>query len=788
MEKDSYEKFICPGVSLKAYHPKLIPWLELSPQEQQVLIHGDDIHPPIGQPITLELYSFLNTRHMQLETLRLKLDPICAKFELSTAADNGIITVYPEVGSSPEECKKVVEEFLAEFDTQYRDIPKKTDRKAILEHMNALHRDNDRVVATLRESRVSMAGYREAVKMECDHLEGVIRDHTMMAKKEKLEMSALQCIDSCERKAFQDKYPKLRFQALQKESTLSVYGEEIQCQKFLTEAKAFQPNVVDIQLPPEAIVFLGSKDKGKELLQEMMQKYSHVSHYITDSYGDVLLDDLSACTGLKIVTCTDAKLAITVAQEVKESVHTDTVEVPVEFKHTVRQDCWVEGQRRMEAEYTAMFRPHLEEDPPVISIVCKADLAKETRAAIEEFVNEECYAKEVITLKEGQYNYMVSHSHDWTQLHTEMKGLQKEEKIEFNLPVANNTDCPMLTVKGFTTEVKQVVQRILQIQSGIKEDTISLSKPGLLEYCKSSNGQQQLIGKAATYKAVLVIRTGEEQQMEDSTTAKELPHKMLVCTNIGGAKVEIMQGDLTEYPVDILVNAANTDLQHGGGIAGQISRKGGPEIQKESREYISEHGRLKEGDAVLLHATGVLPCKAIIHTVGPKWAGGQAKEEETIAKAVCGSLKLAESESTKYKSIAFPALSTGIYRVPLDVSARGMLAGIKEFLLDNLESTIRVIIMLYKEEDTMPFVSAAEKYLDAEPYRKPKATTFEDLEDDVVVARKPPPRPPPPQVLSAAIPREDSDVQAAAFTEDALAADKLELQKGTLTDFKVIGR
>ncbi len=95
----------------------------------------------------------------------------------------------------------------------------------------------------------------------------------------------------------------------------------------------------------------------------------------------------------------------------------------------------------------------------------------------------------------------------------------------------------------------------------------------------------------------------------------------------GSGKLELMHGDIAEYPVDILVNAATADLQHGGGLAGQTSRRGGPEIQAESSKYIHECGRLREGDAVLLHAKGILSCKAIIHAVGPRWAEGRANED-----------------------------------------------------------------------------------------------------------------------------------------------------------------
>ena len=814
LKKETHKRFICPGVVLKVYHPKLIPWLELTPQEQRVLTHGDIPHP-FDLPITLELYSFLSTRFLLQQALELQLKPICAHFTLRRAQDKGIITVYPEVGSKgPEECRPVVEMFLAKFDTQYIDVPRRIDSKAILEFIVAMRTDKEASEAILSKDNltISIVGFTDSVKVECGDLNTIIRDCTWIALKEKMELHVLQCIELCQRKALESKHPKVAFKVLYAESTLSVSGEEKQCRKFLNEVSALKPIVVGIQLPPEAIIFLRARENGKKLFQEVMQKYPNVGYYITDSKGCVLMEDLSECAHLSIVTCTDSKQALHVAKEVKKSVTIDTIEVPTEFKNTVLQDCWVESRRRMEAENIALFKPQLEGHPPMIMIVCKADRATAAKTDIKEFVNRQCYTRVVITLKEGQYNYMIKNS-EWIEFHGEMKKLQKEKQIVFNLPEVIKSESPKLTVEGFTTKVKQVAQTVRGIQSRICESSICVSMPGLLEYSKSTIGQQQLIGIAAAHGAVLVVRTGEQQKKEETVTTRELPHKTVLCaTVLGGGNIRIMQGDLTEYPVDILVNAANTDLQHGGGIAGQISRKGGPEIQAESSRYIREHGRLKEGDAVLLYAKGVLPCKAIIHTVGPKWAGGRANEEETIATAVHGSLHLlAETDSAHYRSIAFPALSTGIYGVPLGVSARGMLAGVRKFFDENANSTLRVVIMLYKEEDIEPFVSSIKYDLECQPFTVVKDTTFihSELTADISSSRKstrPPPTqaspstlprpsylkastaslPKPPSTLgSPATPKIHSERQAVGFTMEISAADKLELQKGALTDYKV---
>ena len=133
-------------------------------------------------------------------------------------------------------------------------------------------------------------------------------------------------------------------------------------------------------------------------------------------------------------------------------------------------------------------------------------------------------------------------------------------------------------------------------------------------------------------------------------------------TTDNGCTVRVMQGDLTEFSADVMVNAANEQLRHDGGVAGIISRKGGPIVQEESTKHVKSVGQLRTGDAVLLKGVGNLPCKAIIHAVGPRWNGGQNNEEADLVRTVYNSLL--EASKHKFMSIAFPAISSRKIRCP----------------------------------------------------------------------------------------------------------------------------
>jgi O-acetyl-ADP-ribose deacetylase (regulator of RNase III) len=158
---------------------------------------------------------------------------------------------------------------------------------------------------------------------------------------------------------------------------------------------------------------------------------------------------------------------------------------------------------------------------------------------------------------------------------------------------------------------------------------------------------------------------------------------------IGTASLEIIQGDITTLAVDAIVNAANTELQHGGGVAGVISRKGGPTIQAESDAIIAAQGPLETGDAVITSG-GKLPAKFVIHTPGP--IGGEGDEDNKLRRSIRNCLALADEKGLK--SIAFPAISTGIYGFPIERAAKVMLAEASEYLRGPTKLE-RVIFCLY---------------------------------------------------------------------------------------------
>ena len=163
-----------------------------------------------------------------------------------------------------------------------------------------------------------------------------------------------------------------------------------------------------------------------------------------------------------------------------------------------------------------------------------------------------------------------------------------------------------------------------------------------------------------------------------------------------GQTIQIVQGDITVEEVDAIVNAANEDLQHGGGVAWAISRRGGPAIQRESDEWIRPHGTGFHAHPARTSG-GLLPAKYVIHAVGPVW--GQGEEDAKLTEAVSGSLRVADELGQK--SIAMPAISTGIFGFPKERAARLIFTAIDEYFQKNKNTTIKLIKLVLFDNPTI---------------------------------------------------------------------------------------
>lgn len=173
-----------------------------------------------------------------------------------------------------------------------------------------------------------------------------------------------------------------------------------------------------------------------------------------------------------------------------------------------------------------------------------------------------------------------------------------------------------------------------------------------------------------------------------------------------GISIALIQGDITRMETGAIVNAANRHLQHGGGVAGAISRRGGPAIQKESDAWVAAHGPI-DASCPAFTSGGNLPCQYVIHAVGPVW--GEGDEDRKLSETISAALAMAES--LQVSSVSLPAISTGIFGFPVKRAAGIFMRSLQDFCVQpGLKYLENIMLVLFDQESYAAFTEAFELF------------------------------------------------------------------------------
>ena len=287
---------------------------------------------------------------------------------------------------------------------------------------------------------------------------------------------------------------------------------------------------------------------------------------------------------------------------------------------------------------------------------------------VKDFMNENTILRNLISTPEGCTRFLFK---EWK---AKLKEIKRKYSIEFRATRGNEGIEIYGTAENLTKCAEEVQNLILKVNS----DTLDINKPGMGKFFSQGQGTRLLRVVEGDHHCIIVAkRSADVDEVpfaeEGRAIEDERNNVMCICSYVTpeGKTISVYKDDLTKHRVDAIVNAANERLEHIGGLAGAIVKAGGKEIQKECRAFVRERGNLLEG-RTYVSKSGTLPCKHIIHVVGPQWdykakrereKGKKTRQEGMLEYSISNCLEDAKSLS----SIAIPAVSSGVFGFPLDL-------------------------------------------------------------------------------------------------------------------------
>lgn len=271
-------------------------------------------------------------------------------------------------------------------------------------------------------------------------------------------------------------------------------------------------------------------------------------------------------------------------------------------------------------------------------------------------------------------------------LRTDKRLLSKIKKAHVYVHFKPKDNPNSILLTGCKSKVLECMNLVKEIQDSVCVQRFQTDKAGVRHFFKDKESYYKTeIGRQ--FGCVIELEEdreekgeeedGEEEEGEEEGESSINEQKCHLQRDIApGVKLFVLEEDLSRFPVDVVVNAANENLKHISGLAQALSKAAGPELQTECDQIVKEGGVVLPGNAVISKA-GKLPCHHVIHAVGPRWKGDKVLEcVSLLKKVVRQSLSLAEEH--RCRSIAMPAVSAGIFDFPLELCVANIVSAIKE--------------------------------------------------------------------------------------------------------------
>ena len=320
----------------------------------------------------------------------------------------------------------------------------------------------------------------------------------------------------------------------------------------------------------------------------------------------------------------------------------------------------------------------------------------EAERALREHIRKIYCQKKIIDIKYGCWRFISEKLADkWNEITGKHKADADYIEVKIIPPKSSDDSRPEIILEGeesIITTLYTEINTLIKNSVCTNDPPLVIDQPGLFDYL-STNFSIKVIENDVPCCIEVALKSSESREICEGLTKE-------------GKRIVLIEGNLEDFRVDAIVNAANKALKHGGGVASALSKKGGPKIQRDSDSYIKTHGELSDGSAIIMDEVGDLPCKKLIHAVGPRWQN-DGRVEKLLETACINSLRLANE--CNCKTIAFPAICSGIFGFTVEVSANTMIKAFCMWSKESPDEPLNNIYVVVHSHAVLAFTNAIKK-------------------------------------------------------------------------------
>ena len=610
----------------------------------------------------------------QLSSLESSLGEFCASVIID---EGGCVTIDPVSGNESitdwkENCAEILDDWLLNFDEKEMHIPSALHDKIF--RLIVRFQKQPLITVTFVEDKSLLHAIGKSGKV-AEFVKEVetLRDAELIETEDiTLDEKKMIFITQIGFKELSQGHPEVKFVSKDK-TVLQVEGNKLGREKFLQHLHSLQFFCEPLQVSQSLINYLSSTDAGQAIIQTSLQGYE-------SSAVTLATDDCFYIIGTNKTVIT--KLLAVIQSKVGEK----RIKAPTQFKNICHDHNWMSLCTEIQSSLSVLTTVSPTEDHVII--VGDTTKLNASTKRVEQFFSAECYGKERIALKSGQWKYLSRYA---VRELNRLVSKAENKCVGFQQPKEDDKN-PTVVLEGDPDAIGHISAELQRVIATIRTNNppLVVSRPGTVRYLVSEDGQTMISGIETRERSCIQLTVETQNNSVEASKATRVTTKSnekCKATTGEGKVITLVMGDITECAVDVIVNAANRQLDHADGVAGAIVRKGGRIIQEESHRYIQNEGKLFDGDAVMMKEVGSLLCQRLVHAVGPIWSGGDKDEEEFLKNACTESLKLASN----YRSIAFPAISAGIYGFPAETSAHCLIEAFISWSMENGLSTLHDI-------------------------------------------------------------------------------------------------